>query len=253
MADNRRHRGPHPADASLFAPAAWPTLQHTVHDLSWLLSRGYAAPSALKLTGDRRNLAARQRLAVMRSACGDEPLARRLRHRVSPEEVSGRTLMIDGFNLVTTMEAALAGGVLLLGREGCLRDMASMHGSYRRVSETRPALELIRLEVERLQPARCCWLLDRPVSNSGRLCEMIRQSGSDLAFAWEARLENDPDVVLRDLPAGQIAVTADSGILDQTAAWLNLAPAIVARHIPDAVPVPMAALCPPPAPRRPDA
>lgn len=243
MADHRRHRGPHPADASLFAPAAWPGLQHAVHDLSWLLSRGYAAPSALKLTGDRRHLAARQRLAVLRSACGDGALARRLQHRVSPEEVSGRTLMIDGFNLVTTIEAALAGGVLLLGREGCLRDMASMHGSYRRVSETRPALAMIRQEIELLQPVRCCWLLDRPVSNSGRLCEMIREAGSDLTFDWEAQLENDPDVVLRDLPAGQIAVTADSGILDQTAAWFNLAPVVVARDVPEAVPIPMAALC----------
>ena len=57
----------------------------------------------------------------------------------------------------------------------------------------------------------------------------------------------DPQLArrLRDLPAGQIAVTADSGILDQTAAWFNLAPVIVARHVPEAVPIPMAALCPP--------
>src|SRR5688500_10446127 len=53
MPDHRSHRGPHPEDAGLFAPAVHPTLRSAVADLSWLLTRGYADPSALKLVGDR--------------------------------------------------------------------------------------------------------------------------------------------------------------------------------------------------------
>ncbi len=52
-------------------------------------------------------------------------------------------MWVDAFNLITTVEAALAGGVLIKGRDGCLRDMASMHGSYRKVAETIPALHCI--------------------------------------------------------------------------------------------------------------
>ncbi|MGH7202002.1 MAG: DUF434 domain-containing protein [Planctomycetaceae bacterium] len=53
MPDTRRHRGPHPDDGELFAPAVWPILCAAVAHLSWLLTEGYAAPSALKLVGDR--------------------------------------------------------------------------------------------------------------------------------------------------------------------------------------------------------
>ena len=45
MPDKRHHRGPHPADAELFAPAAVPRLRDAVADLSWLL--GAAATGAL--------------------------------------------------------------------------------------------------------------------------------------------------------------------------------------------------------------
>jgi Protein of unknown function (DUF434) len=53
MPDTRTHRGPHPEDSRLFAPEAWPVLRQATEDLCWLLSRGYAASSALKLVGDR--------------------------------------------------------------------------------------------------------------------------------------------------------------------------------------------------------
>ena len=48
------------------------------HDLSWLLGRGYAIVSAVKLVGDRWSLTERQRMAVRRAACSDEARAGRL-------------------------------------------------------------------------------------------------------------------------------------------------------------------------------
>ena len=59
------------------------------------------------------------------------------------EQLRGAALWLDGYNVLTTIEAALAGGVILAARDGTYRDMASMHGSYRKVAETLPALELL--------------------------------------------------------------------------------------------------------------
>ena len=123
------------------APEAHGVLASAAADLAWLLSRGYAAVSALKLVGDRYRLAARQRTAVARATCSDASCAARQSRRV--DCAAGAPLSIDGYNVLTTVEAALAGGVILAARDGTYRDMASMHGSYRKVAETRPALELI--------------------------------------------------------------------------------------------------------------
>ena len=141
--DERKHCGPHPEDARLFAPPQASALRAAAADLSWLLSRGYRAESSLKLVGDRYALAARQRNAVSRCACSDQDAAARRSRQRDAAALAGRDLWLDGYNVLTTVEAALAGGVVLAARDGAYRDMASMHGSYRKVAETLPALEMI--------------------------------------------------------------------------------------------------------------
>ena len=136
MPDSRRHRGPHPADEELFAAAELGVLERACAELSWLLSRGYADNAALALVGDRYQLRKRQRLAVLRASCTDDAVVARAARRLDSSAMSGRRVAIDGFNCLITIEAALAGAPIFRGRDGCLRDLASVHGSYRTVEET---------------------------------------------------------------------------------------------------------------------
>ena len=232
MPDKRTHRGAHPQDAELFAEAAVPRLQCAVGELSWLLSRGYAHTSALKLVGDRHALNKRQRTAVMRSACSDAARACRAGRCLELEALAGQRLHIDGYNLITTVEAALAGGVLLRGRDGCLRDMASMHGSYRKVVETVPAIDIIGRTLEASGAAETTWYLDRPVSNSGRLKLAIEERADGRGWPFRVRVVPDPDKVLAG--STEIVVTADSAILDRCGRWSNLALEVVSREVADA-------------------
>ena len=232
MPDRRRHRGPHPDDPRLFGKAVWPVLRQAAADLAWLLGRGYPHASSLKLVGDRHGLVARQRIAVSRSTCSDEEAARRERHRATAEALSGRPLWLDGYNVLTTVEAALAGGVLLLARDGTLRDMASMHGSYRKVQETLPALELLGRTLARLGVAEAVWLLDRPVSNSGRLKRIMEERAAAALWPWRVELVADPDRVLVEIP--HLVATADSAILDRCSGWFNLARETISAGVPGA-------------------
>ncbi len=230
MPDTRSHRGPHPEDGQLFGPEAQPRLVEAVADLCWLLTRGYATPSALKLVGDRYALAARQRVAVARCACSDAQQARRSAHRVDGRQVRGQRVWLDGYNVLTTIEAALGGGVILDARDGAYRDMASMHGSYRKVAETRPALELLGRTLGELGADECRWYLDRPVSNSGRLKQVIEETAVSGGWPWEVELVHDPDPILSQ--AQEIVATADSVILDRCRSWLNLARETIAVCLP---------------------
>lgn len=227
--DTRKHRGPHPQDAELFGPQTWPVLSEAVAHLSWLLSHDYAERSALKLVGDRFQLTERQRVAVMRCACSDQSLQRRKQALIPGVRLAGQSVDLDGFNVLTTVEAALAGGVILCGRDGCCRDMASMHGSYRKVEETRPALVMIGGVLEELNTGECCWFLDRPVSNSGRLAAIIREIADERGWQWQARLENDVDPVLSK--SSNVVASADSVVLDGCQHWYNLAREVIDRRI----------------------
>jgi hypothetical protein len=237
MSDSRKHRGPHPQDVQCFARSVWPILHQSTADLSWLLTRGYAVPSALKLVGDRFQLTDRQRMAVMRSVCSDQSQMLRQQKQVSGDALHGQRIDLDGFNVLTTVEAALAGGVVLQGRDGCYRDLASMHGSYRKVEETEPALVLVGQVLDELAVDQCHWYLDRPVSNSGRLCTVIRRVAAGHGWPWEASAVGDPDAALAVSP--HIIATADSAILDRCSRWLNLAREVIDRRLPDTYLVPM--------------
>jgi hypothetical protein len=234
MPDRRTHRGPHPEDARDFAPAAVPVLRSATADLSWLLTRGYALPSALKLVGDRYQLTARQRTAVSRCACSDQQHARRTNHEVTFLELAVADVWIDGYNVLTSIEAALAGGVILRGRDGCLRDMASMHGSYRKVAETVPAIEMLGDALGGSRVARCRWLLDQSVSNSGRLRTIILQVAAHHGWNWTVDLVPDPDPLLAAAPSPICIATADSAILNEAERWLPLARLTIETRIPQA-------------------
>ncbi len=228
MPDTRQHRGPGPEDRTLFGPARWDDLRTAVGDFSWLLTRGYAEPSALKLVGDRYRLVERQRVAVLRSSCSNEASERRTASRVEVAALRGQPIRVDGFNLILTLESALGGGVVLGGRDGAYRDLASVHGTYRRVEETQPALVLAAHWLNHWGIGPCEWFLDAPVSNSGRLAALIRATDP----GWTATVVPDPDPILSQ--PGTVVATADSAILDRAAGWINLARALIESAVPGA-------------------
>jgi hypothetical protein len=221
MPDKRRHRGPNPADATLFAEARLPALRRAVAELAWLLTRGYGEKAATKLVGDRHGLTQRQRMAIQRASCSDAQRAARCATRRPLSAIGDRTVLIDGYNVLTSIEAALAGGVLLRCRDRCLRDVASMHGSFRKVAETEAAIERIGAVLSDQGPADVTWLLDRPVSNSGRLKALLAEIAERRGWDWRIELVAGPDAVLK--ASNAIVVSADSAVLDAGPAHVDLA------------------------------
>jgi len=228
MTHEDRHRGRHPGDDRLFSAKELPALRAGTADLSWLLSRGYADTSALKLVGDRHELTVRQRQAVSRCACSDAARDARAAARATRPELADTPLAIDGLNCLIILESALSHGVVLRGRDRALRDLASVHGTYRQVAETSFAIEMIgrHLHAGEHAPSSVLWYLDRPVANSGRLRALLLEIAEQRGYPWSCELVNNPDAVL--IHHAGIVATSDAWILDQCTAadsrtrWFDL-------------------------------
>jgi hypothetical protein len=228
MPDSRRHRGPDHADRVLFSGARVDALRSAVDDLSWLLGRGYAERSALKIVGDRHQLRRRQREALRRAACAPAARDDRVGRMIEVASLQGGDLHVDGFNVIITVEAALSGAAVFRCRDGCLRDIASIHGSYRQVEETRCAL----LACGRVLGAGpVTWYLDSPVSNSGRLARLMRTVARERSWSWEVVLVKNPDALLVEQD-GAVA-TSDAPVLDACGQWVNLARSVVDKEVED--------------------
>lgn len=210
-------------DAHTFEAGAVLRMRSAVADLSWLLARDYPEVAALSLVGDRHGLDARQRIAVRRASASDAELARRAANRLSREEVAGRTVLIDGYNVLTTVHCAAVGRAVFLARDECVRDLAAQRGRFDN-DDLLQAAELVVSTLDDLSPGRAVWLLDEPVSGSGALAGALRRRG------LKARTAADPDV---DLMASQeAAATADSRVLD-VSRWINLGRWTIEDRLPD--------------------
>lgn len=224
MPDRRRRRGPAPEDSVAFAAEEVERLTLACDDLSWLLSRGYPSKASLALVGDKHRLTARQRKALQRTAASDAACTRRAQKRVTPGELKGEVVEIDGYNVLLTVEAALSGGLLLLARDGALRDLAALSRHYKHLEVTRPALQHIGRWLEAAEVRQVYWWFDRPISNSGRLAGVLREEAEHHGWPWQVECIASPDAQLRR--SSHIVATADSAILDNCEHWLSLA-----RHV----------------------
>jgi len=228
---HQTHRGLAPQDERLFAARQLPALRAAAADLCWLLDRGYALRSAVELVGNRHVLTARQRMAVARCACSQQDAQQRRQRQVESGQLRGQELWLDGYNVLSILESALAGGIVLLGRDGCCRDIAGIHRRYRKVNETIPVLRLVG-EVAAAWGVRCCrWWLDRPVSNSGRLKALILDVAGQAGWNMAVALAFSPDRVLSQ--TDQVIATSDGIVLDRCQRWVNLCRLLITQQIPE--------------------
>lgn len=231
MAPDSVRRGYDPDDTRLFSETSLPLLRTAQQEIRWLLNRGYPMGSVTELVGSHHQLAARQRTALQRATASDHQLAERASARLLLSEAFQQTLLIDGFNLIILLEVALSGSLLVLGLDGVLRDLAGLRGTYRIVTQTERAVDLIGQSLSSLGASEAVFYLDENVSNSGRLRHLILDRADFWPLNVRAELVANADACLYHQ---ERIVTGDSFVLDACKSWFNLAGQIVAEFIPHA-------------------
>ncbi|MCA9624603.1 MAG: DUF434 domain-containing protein [Myxococcales bacterium] len=186
-----------------------------MEELSWLLSRGYGLDAALELVGNRHQLHHRQRLVVRRAACSDEQLERRQARR--RRDVDGEAIEVDGFNCLVLCASLQSGAPVFVGRDGAMRDLASLKGAWRSIDEAAGPIEALAAVTAGV-PLR--WWLDRPVPHSGRVAELLRDHARAHALEWQVEVVGDPDRAM--LARGGLMASGDAFVLDHAEAWIDL-------------------------------
>ncbi|WP_462317596.1 DUF434 domain-containing protein [Marinilabilia sp.] len=228
--DQRKHRGPGPKDAGLFAQDQIQLLSRAAYDYCWLLDNEYTPKAALKLVGDHFKLKERQRKALDR-CCQPQSLINVIQNREipEPESLKDQPIVIDGFNLLIILEAGLGGAPVFKGRDGLIRDISGLHGSYRKISETPEAISLVASFVKKFSTGSVLWVFDKPVSNSGRLAHLVQQIGKETQVNWETELCDQADSRIAN--SEHIVVSSDSQILARCTRWFNLCGYLMENYI----------------------
>jgi len=216
----------HPEDPVLFGtPEAQAALKGALEDMYYLLGRDYPGKASLALTGNRYNLVKRQQQALQGMACSHQQQAVRKGKTVLSAGIEKQTVYIDGFNILILLETLLSGGFVFKGLDGCYRDISSIHGTYKTVQQTESVLILVGETLRRLGPEKVVWVLDAPISNSGKLKAFCYEVAEQHGFSWEVVLDNSPDKYL--VQDNRLVCSSDAWVLDECKAWFNLAGYII--------------------------
>ncbi|MBL7705781.1 MAG: DUF434 domain-containing protein [Taibaiella sp.] len=218
---NNRNRGKNSGDDQLFgSEKTVKILQEAIRDMHYLLSRGFAENASAALVGNRYRLRARQIQMIKAASAGEQELNARKIKKVEAKALAGKTIYIDGFNLLILLESLLSGAYIFKGCDGCYRDLSSVHGSYKRVQQTNHSIELVALFHQQVAVSKIVWIFDKPVSNSGRLKQLLLEYAQERQLNWEVYLEFNPDRYLAAVP--ETIISSDAWILDHCTSWFNL-------------------------------
>lgn len=219
MINKQLKRGSAANDEKEFFGESINKLKKAAKHIRYLINEGYAIKGASVFVGNHFLLSERQRLALVRSISPDEKLQLRREKECTAEELNGRTVHIDGFNTIITLEIALCQSMLLICMDGTIRDLAGLRGTYRLIDETPKAVEIIADTLEQLKIKKAVFYLDAPVSNSGRLKSLIEHIWENYNSGLDIQVINDVDKTLQEQA---YVITSDAIILDKCKSWFNL-------------------------------
>lgn len=217
-------RGYSPENERDFTGLSLDTLRCAKEDLYFLLNRDYPIKGASTFIGNHYLLSERQRVAIMRIVSEKQKINERLRKQEWLEHLAEKTVHIDGFNTIITLEVALSGSPILKCMDGTYRDLAGLRGTYSLIDKTDIAIQYILSELQKHSIKKAVFWLDAPVSNSGRLKCKIAEIAAAEHFDVQIEITNGVDKKLYDLSH---VVTSDSIILDHCKGWVNLNECII--------------------------
>jgi hypothetical protein len=204
-------------------------LRPAARDFRFLLNRGYPRKSALSFVGNHFQLHQDERDLLYRGVFTREQSMARHAKIVHVREIRGEKLVIDGHNVLITLESAIKRRPLLLADDDFVRDISRIFRRFRPTDRTKAAWDLVEGLLSDYPPYYVTVLLDAPLPKSGELAAKIRQ------WMKYAKIEGDVTTAARPesflLALEGIKASADSVIIDRSARVFDLAGHIIRRRL----------------------
>ena len=204
-------------------------LKKAGRDFRFLLNEGYPRKAALELVGNRYGLTSDERHLLHRGVFSNSDSRSRRKKKVFIGEVRNKDLVIDGHNVLITVEAGISGRPLVVGDDGFIRDISGLSGGFKQTETTEKAIQFITRAIKKIKPSQTLFLLDAPISKSGELAEAVRNYLKKQDIPGDAMAVKVPERILIGFPG--VVATSDTAIIDKSKKVLDLAGHVLGQNI----------------------
>ncbi len=166
-------------------------LRKACEDLKIFLDRGFKKSSVVKFIASYYGLP-KEAVSILNRCIHPTWLSSTVVEKIlDPSKVKGKSLGIDGFNNLITIESIVSGHPVILCDDGLIRDIQERH-SYRFSDKTEYTVRILLKQVSALCPSQFEIVLDAQISKSGELSKLINllieEMGlSDIGYALTAK------------------------------------------------------------------
>ncbi|MCP5104523.1 MAG: DUF434 domain-containing protein, partial [bacterium] len=187
------------------------SFKDALRDYLSLIDREYPETPALKLVGDRYRLTGLQRTVLYR---GIRPTEKALvREKKIDGDLKGKTLYMDGYNVIFTVMNYLLGKTVFIGNDGILRDAGETYGKIENERLFYRAVDSLFNLIREGEADPVIMYLDSPVSDSGSHRAILERRMWLSGIDGQVILAKSADTLLKEKSGGIIA-TSDSEIID---------------------------------------
>ncbi len=186
-------------------------LREAILDLRYLLDRGYSREQCVAFVGNRYGLDKRERNFLYRCIFSKKEVLEHRDKLISEEELEGRKLCIDGYNVLITVESYLRDKEVILCDDGFLRDISGVYGKHKFVATTERAVDKIVKALRDLKVREAELFFDSGVSFSGQLSSYFIERAGEYNVSLKARAVKQGDAEVLKCPG--IACSSDRSII----------------------------------------
>lgn len=185
-------------------------------DMKYLLDRGYPKKYALNFVSNHYLLSKDVRNLLSRTVHSRNTSLKRCKKLISPYDITSKAVVIDGFNVLITIEAMLRGHSLFIGTDSIVRDLEQSHGKYKKSQFTEMALFLIFLILNELHPKESITFFDSQVSYSKKILSHATCISTKFNVRSKLYLEKTVDSIIKKAYSTEeyVILTSDSIIID---------------------------------------
>lgn len=194
-------------------------LKDAICDLRYLLERGYKRKAAVTYVSNKYRLTSEHRNLLLRTVYPRREAEEHRRRLIDAGEIRGKEVVIDGYNVLITVENALMKNPIILCDDGFLRDTSATYGKHRISRHTPLAIDKILDFLKNGSPKRATFVFDSQVSRSGELCSIVREKLLEHGLRGSALTSPRADRVLKK---SKIISTSDTAIIKKAAKVIDI-------------------------------
>lgn len=185
-------------------------------DIRSILRWGYPKFSTIRFVADHFQLSLEERHILTRVIMPPDRVVSRINKKIACEGIKDRKLLLDGYNVLLSVDSLLKKELMWFCDDGYIRDTRYYFSKAKQAEDIEEALDAVLKFLSETGPESVIFLFDAQISRSGELAGLIRHRLEEYEISGEAKTSKTADFELKTEggnPENNVIVATSDGII----------------------------------------